>query len=175
MLLQKEVVAYFVKEMSHYNDKEMLVIPFSMGNHWVLLSVSTKYDQVYYCDFSRPIDSKTSDRLTHDFSDLGVLYPRYCGPPVMPQQIWIRPSSLQWQTVEEPSTSYRTWPHHSLLNGRDHQLKRTKPGDDPHRSFHPTSMTVGGQDFTTCQPNLTRPCTPAPHAPKPSVAMLGVS
>jgi hypothetical protein len=88
-LLQKEVVAYFVKEICHYNDKEMLVIPFSMGNPWVLLSVSTKYDQVYYCDFSRPIDSKTSDRLTHDFSDLGVLYPRYCGPPVMPQQIWI--------------------------------------------------------------------------------------
>jgi hypothetical protein len=29
-LLQKEVVAYFVKVMSNYNDKEMLVVPFDM-------------------------------------------------------------------------------------------------------------------------------------------------
>jgi hypothetical protein len=30
MLLRKEVVAYFVKVMSHYNDKDMLVVPFNM-------------------------------------------------------------------------------------------------------------------------------------------------
>jgi hypothetical protein len=38
-LAQKDVVAYFVKIMSHYKDKEMLVTKFSMGNHWVLLSL----------------------------------------------------------------------------------------------------------------------------------------
>jgi hypothetical protein len=31
-LLQKEVVAHFVKALSHYNDKDMLVVPFNMGN-----------------------------------------------------------------------------------------------------------------------------------------------
>jgi hypothetical protein len=63
-LSQKDVVAYFVKAMSHYKDKEMLVVPFNMCNHWVLLSVSTKNDQVWYYDSSRPIDLKTGDRLT---------------------------------------------------------------------------------------------------------------
>jgi hypothetical protein len=43
-LNQADVVAYFVKAMRHYKDKEMLVIPFNMGNHWVTLSTSTKYD-----------------------------------------------------------------------------------------------------------------------------------
>jgi hypothetical protein len=60
-LARKDVVAYFVKIMSHYKDKEMLVTKFSMGNHWVLLSLSTMYDQDWYCDSSGPIDSKTSD------------------------------------------------------------------------------------------------------------------
>jgi hypothetical protein len=32
--------------MRHYRDKEMLAVPFNMGNHWVTLSISTKYDQV---------------------------------------------------------------------------------------------------------------------------------
>jgi hypothetical protein len=46
-LSQKDVVAYFVKAMKHYKDgKEMLVMLFNMGNHWVTLSLSTKYDQV---------------------------------------------------------------------------------------------------------------------------------
>jgi hypothetical protein len=31
-LHRKDVVAYFVKVMKHYKDKEMLVIPFNMGN-----------------------------------------------------------------------------------------------------------------------------------------------
>jgi hypothetical protein len=56
--------------MSHYKYKEKLVVPFNTGNHWVLLLVSTKYDQVWYCDSSRLIDSKTSDRLTCDSSDV---------------------------------------------------------------------------------------------------------
>jgi hypothetical protein len=46
-LSQKSIVAYFVKAMKHYKDgNEMLVVPFNMGNHWVTLSLSTKYDQV---------------------------------------------------------------------------------------------------------------------------------
>jgi hypothetical protein len=43
---RKDVIAYFVKAMNHYKDKEMLVIPFNICNHWVTLSISTKYDQV---------------------------------------------------------------------------------------------------------------------------------
>jgi hypothetical protein len=66
-LSRKDVDAYSVKAMKHYkDDKEMLVIPFNMGNHWVILSISTKYDQVWYSESSRPINSRTGDRLTHD-------------------------------------------------------------------------------------------------------------
>jgi hypothetical protein len=51
--------------MRHYkDDKEMLVVPFNTGNQWVTLSISTKYDQVWYCDSSRPIDPRTGDQLT---------------------------------------------------------------------------------------------------------------
>jgi hypothetical protein len=56
--------------MSHYKDKKMLVVPFNTGSHWVTLSVSTKYEQVWYCDPSRQIDPKTSDRLVRDFNDV---------------------------------------------------------------------------------------------------------
>jgi hypothetical protein len=52
----------------------MLVVPFNMGNHCVTLSISTKYDQVWYFDSSRPTNPKTGDRLTHDWTDVtGVL------------------------------------------------------------------------------------------------------
>jgi hypothetical protein len=55
-LCQPDVDAYFVKAMTHYEDKGMLVILFNMGNHWVTLSISTMYDQVLYCDSLRLID-----------------------------------------------------------------------------------------------------------------------
>jgi hypothetical protein len=61
---------YFVKAMAHYKDKEMLVAPFNMGNHSVTLSISTMYDQVWYCDSSRPSDPRTGDRLTCDWNDV---------------------------------------------------------------------------------------------------------
>jgi hypothetical protein len=67
---RQEVVAYFVKAMRHYRDKEMLVVSFNMGYHWVTLSISIKYDQVWYCNSSRPIDPITGDRLTHDSTDV---------------------------------------------------------------------------------------------------------
>jgi hypothetical protein len=53
---QQEVVAYFAKAMRYYRDKEMLVVSFNTGNHWETLSISTKYDQVCYCDSSRSTD-----------------------------------------------------------------------------------------------------------------------
>jgi hypothetical protein len=58
---QKDVVAYFVKAMRYYNDKEILVVPFNTGNHWVTLVISTKYDQVWYYDSVRPTDSITGE------------------------------------------------------------------------------------------------------------------
>jgi hypothetical protein len=67
---RQEVVAYFGKAMRHYRDKEMLVIPFNMGKHWLTLSIYTKYDQVWYCDSSRLTDPITSDRFTHDWTDV---------------------------------------------------------------------------------------------------------
>jgi hypothetical protein len=70
---QKDVVAYFVKTMRYYNDKEILVIPFNMGNHWVTLAISTKYDQVWYCDSTRSIDSITGERLTRVWTDIMVI------------------------------------------------------------------------------------------------------
>jgi hypothetical protein len=56
--------------MKHYKDKEMLVVPFNTGAHCVTLSISTTCDQVWYCDSSRLIDSKTGDRLTRDYRDV---------------------------------------------------------------------------------------------------------
>jgi hypothetical protein len=66
----KDVVAYFVKAMRHYSDKEILVIPFNMSYHWVTLSISTMYDQVWYCDSAKPTDSITDKRVTHDWTDI---------------------------------------------------------------------------------------------------------
>jgi hypothetical protein len=43
---RKDVVPYFVKAGIHYNDKEILVIPFNTGNHWVTQVIFTEYDQV---------------------------------------------------------------------------------------------------------------------------------
>jgi hypothetical protein len=58
---RQEVVAYFTKAMRYYRDKEMLVVPFNTGNHWVTLSICTKYDQVLYCDPSKPTVLITGD------------------------------------------------------------------------------------------------------------------
>jgi hypothetical protein len=67
---RKDVIAYFVRAMRHYGDKEILVIPFNTGNHWVTLAISIKYDQVWYCDYTRPIDSIIDERLTHNWTDI---------------------------------------------------------------------------------------------------------
>jgi hypothetical protein len=67
---RQEVVQYFIKAMRHYRNKEMLIVPFNTGNHWVTLSIFTKYDQVWYCDSLRPTYPITDDRLTHDCTDI---------------------------------------------------------------------------------------------------------
>jgi hypothetical protein len=67
---RQDIVAYFTMAMRHYKEKEMLVLPFNMSNHWVTISISIKYDQVWYHDSSRPIDPITGDRLTRDCSDV---------------------------------------------------------------------------------------------------------
>jgi hypothetical protein len=66
----QEVLAYFAKAMRLYRDNEMLVIPFDTGNHWVTLSISTKYYQVCYCDSSRLTDPIIGNRLTRDWTDV---------------------------------------------------------------------------------------------------------
>jgi uncharacterized protein involved in tolerance to divalent cations len=70
---RQEVVQYFVKAMRQYRNKEILVVPFNMGNHWVTLSISIKYDQVWYCHPSRPTDPITGGRLTRDWTDIMVI------------------------------------------------------------------------------------------------------
>jgi hypothetical protein len=64
-LNQPEVVA-----MRHYKDKEMLVVPFNTGNHWVTPSIFTKYNQVWYYDSSRLTDPVIGGRLIHDWNDV---------------------------------------------------------------------------------------------------------
>jgi hypothetical protein len=55
-----EVVKYLEQAMRYYKDKkEMLIISYNMGSHWVLLTISTRHDQVWYCDSNRPTDLAT--------------------------------------------------------------------------------------------------------------------
>jgi hypothetical protein len=56
--------------MRNYRDKELLVVPFNMVNHWVTLAISTKYNYVWYCDSSKLTDPITDDRLTLDWTDV---------------------------------------------------------------------------------------------------------
>jgi hypothetical protein len=42
-----EVVKYLVQAMCYYNyKKEMLIIPYNTGSHWVLLTISMRHNQV---------------------------------------------------------------------------------------------------------------------------------
>jgi hypothetical protein len=42
-----EVVKYLVRAMRYYKDKkEMLIVPYNTGSHWVLLTISIRHDQV---------------------------------------------------------------------------------------------------------------------------------
>jgi hypothetical protein len=63
--------------MGHYSAKEILVVSSNMGNHWVSLAISTKYDQVWYCNSARPTDSITGERLTHHWTNIMVILDEY--------------------------------------------------------------------------------------------------
>jgi len=66
-----EVVKYLVRAMRYYKDrKEMLIVPYNTGSHWVLLTISMRHDQVWYCDSNRPTDPATGERGTHDYSEV---------------------------------------------------------------------------------------------------------
>jgi hypothetical protein len=67
---RQEIIACFAKAMRHYRDKEMLIVPFNTDNHWVTLSISIKYDQVWYYDSSRLTDPITGDQLICDWTDV---------------------------------------------------------------------------------------------------------
>jgi hypothetical protein len=66
-------VAYFVKAMIRYSDKEILTVSFNTGNHWVTLAISKKYDYVWYCDSTRPTYSITYERLTRDWTNIMIV------------------------------------------------------------------------------------------------------
>jgi hypothetical protein len=66
-----EVVKYLVRAMRYYKDKkEMLVVPYNTGSHWVLLTISMSHNQVWYCDSNIPIDLATGKRGTCDYSEV---------------------------------------------------------------------------------------------------------
>jgi hypothetical protein len=66
-----EVVKYLVRAMHYYKDKnEMLIVPYNTGSHWVLLTISMKHNQIWYCDSNRPIDSATGKQGTRDYSEV---------------------------------------------------------------------------------------------------------
>jgi hypothetical protein len=66
-----EVMKYLVWSMYYYKDKkEMLIIPYNTGSHWVLLTISMRHNQVWYCDSNRPTDLANGKRGTHDYSEV---------------------------------------------------------------------------------------------------------
>jgi hypothetical protein len=45
-----EVIKYLVWAMCYYKDKkEMLIILYNTSSHWVLLTISMRHNQVWYC------------------------------------------------------------------------------------------------------------------------------
>jgi Ulp1 family protease len=66
-----EVMKYLVWATRYYKDKkEMLIVPYNTGSHWVLLTISMRHDQVWYCDSNRPTDLATGKRGTRDYSEV---------------------------------------------------------------------------------------------------------
>jgi hypothetical protein len=66
-----EVMKYILWAMRYYKDKkEMLIVPYNTGSHWVILTISMRHDQVWYCDFNRPTDLATGKRGAHDYSEV---------------------------------------------------------------------------------------------------------
>jgi hypothetical protein len=56
---KQAIVKYdLVRAMCVYSGKEMLIISHYMGNHWILLPISTMHDQVWYHDSNSPDRSR---------------------------------------------------------------------------------------------------------------------
>jgi hypothetical protein len=66
-----EIMKYLVRAMRYYKDKkEMLIVSYNTGSHWVLLTILMRHNQVWYCDSNRPTDPATRKRGTHDYSEV---------------------------------------------------------------------------------------------------------
>jgi hypothetical protein len=66
-----EVVKYLVRAMRYYKDKkEMLIIPYNTGSHWVLLIILMRHNLVWYCDSNMPTDLATGKRGTRDYNEV---------------------------------------------------------------------------------------------------------
>jgi hypothetical protein len=66
-----EVVKYLVRAMRYYKDKkDMLIVSYNTGSHWVLLTISMRHNQVWYYDSNRPTDRATGKRGTSDYSEV---------------------------------------------------------------------------------------------------------
>jgi hypothetical protein len=66
-----EVVKYLVQAMHYYKDKkDMLIIPYNTGSHWVLLTISMRHNQVWYCDSNRTADPANGKQGTCDYSEV---------------------------------------------------------------------------------------------------------
>jgi hypothetical protein len=66
-----EVLKYLVRSMHYYKDKkEMLIVSYNTGSHWVLLTISIRHNQVLYYDSNRPTDPATGKRGTRDYSEV---------------------------------------------------------------------------------------------------------
>jgi hypothetical protein len=66
-----KVVKYLVRAMRYYKDKkEMLIVTYNTDSHWVLLTISMRHNQVWYCDSNMLIDLATGKRGTRDYSEV---------------------------------------------------------------------------------------------------------
>jgi Ulp1 family protease len=66
-----EVMKYLVWSMRYYKDKkEMLIVPYNTGSHWVLLTISMRHNQVLYYDSNRLTNPATGKRGTCDYSEV---------------------------------------------------------------------------------------------------------
>jgi Ulp1 family protease len=78
-----EVVKYLVRAMRYYEDKkEMLIVPYNTGSHWVLLTISMRHNQIWYCDSNRPTDPATGKRGTRDYSEVLAVLNEYVHSPL---------------------------------------------------------------------------------------------
>jgi hypothetical protein len=69
--VKAKVVKYLVRAMHYYKDKkEMLIVPYNNGSHWVLLTILMRHNQVWYYDSNRPTDPATGKRGACDYNEV---------------------------------------------------------------------------------------------------------